>query len=224
MSSLMLLVSHVGPKGSHRSVAGVIVTVKSRFGELDSGSLKTLSSTPALVSAMVGFSISGPIRRRTSAGSGPPADVACASAFTAPTQTAAHARMQRALEDATPTRAILLMPAPRHAQGSQLSIQVCTLDAERSGRLADSTAGPRETGGDVLSREVGTGLFGRPAVGEAGRSAAEPDVSQDVLEADSTTALRAVNDRLEQRAKLRGVAAPRQRRNQRQRRARQRLR
>src|SRR3954464_6108911 len=58
--------SHVGPSRSHSSVTGVKVIVKSSFGPLSGGSLKTLWSMPRLVIEIVGFIISGPMWTRTS--------------------------------------------------------------------------------------------------------------------------------------------------------------
>src|SRR5712671_2982492 len=93
MSSLMAPVTHEAPTRSHRSVPGVIVTVKSFFGALDVGSLNTLSSTPTLLSAIVGLRYSGPIRTRTFAGSGPPSDGWAADGIACRHIAAAHATM-----------------------------------------------------------------------------------------------------------------------------------
>ena len=48
------------PIRNHQSVFGSKVTVKSRFGPANVGSLKTLVSMPALTSASVGVNESGP--------------------------------------------------------------------------------------------------------------------------------------------------------------------
>src|SRR4051812_6415680 len=87
----MRAVSHVWPSGSQKSLTGVTVNVKSSFGCLSGGSLKTLRSTPMLESEIVGFIISGPIRTRTVDVSGTPSTV-CANAGTAHNRVTATSR------------------------------------------------------------------------------------------------------------------------------------
>src|SRR6185436_20983016 len=99
-----------------------------------------------------------------------------------------------------------------------------TLNAERLRGVADAAVMLLEDGRDVLALEAGARLLECAASGNTDRSAVEPDVGQKVLEADAAATLKPVHDRFEQRAELHGVAGPGKRGDERQRRARDRLR
>ena len=78
--------------------------------------------------------------------------------------------------------------------------------------------------GDVLTLEADARLLERSPVGENDRPAVEAHEREHVLEPDAGDILRSVDDPFEHRLQLAGVAAPRQRRDERQRRSRQHLR
>src|SRR5262245_38642390 len=102
------------------------------------------------------------------------------------------------------------------AQRPYLPVKIGPLDAERPGRIADPAVVLLEDGGDVVALETRPRLAERAAVQEGHRVAVEPDVREDILEADAAAARQPRDEALDERAQLEAVAAPWQRRDQRQ--------
>src|SRR5439155_26449210 len=100
------------------------------------------------------------------------------------------------------------MAVTRDAQRSHLPIQICTLDAERLGRVADPAMMLFQDRGDVVAFEPGAGLTQRPAVREDDRSAVQPHVREHILETDAAAALQSCHDALDERAQPHPIAAP----------------
>src|SRR3954447_11852162 len=168
-----------------------------------SGSLKTLVSSPAFVSASDGFSQTGPSRTWRADRSGSPGAV-CEEAAVAARRTATNASSV-CFKLSLPVPGIA---AAADAQRPHLSIKVRALDAQRLRRITDSPLALVERRGDVSPLEPRARLPQRAAIREDHRPSIEAHLSQHVLQADAAPDAEGVDDVLEERPQLDGVAAP----------------